>query len=191
MCYHQAQFLTDHELADPYNRKVNWKMEYPGINGFLGNRASFMLDLVFLAMFVVVPVMCWSIHQVKYKQRYVLHKQVQIGIGVVLLLAVTLFEVDMRINGWRLRANPSPYYDDDWFTGMVNWSLWIHLTFAISTTVLWIYVIIQAIRKFPRTAVPNEYSPTHQLWAKIAAADMCLTALTGWIFYWLAFVAEG
>ena len=164
-------------------------MDYPGIDGFLGSRASFMLDFVFVAMLVVVPVLCWSIYQVKYKQRYALHKQVQVGIGLVLLLAVTLFEIDMRINGWQLRAKLSPYYDDDWLTGLVNWSLWIHLTFAISSTVLWIYVIVQALRKFPRPPVPNEYSPTHKLWAKLAAADMCLTALTGWIFYWLAFVA--
>jgi hypothetical protein len=28
------------------------------------------------------------------------------------------------------------------------------------------------------------------LWGKIAAWDMLLTAATGWIFYWLAFVAS-
>ena len=164
-------------------------MDYPGFDGFLGNRASFMLDVVFLTMFVVVPVMGWSIYQVKYRRRYRLHKQIQVGIGVVLLLAVTLFEIDMRVNGWRERATASPYYNAIWSAGWVNWSLWIHLTFAVSTSVLWIFVIAQALRKFPRPPQPNEYGPQHKFWARIAAVDLCLTALTGWIFYWLAFVA--
>jgi len=164
-------------------------MVYPGFDGFLGNRATFMLDVVFLAMFVVVPVMGWSIYQVKYRRRYLLHKRVQVSIGLVLLIVVTLFEIDMRVNGWRERAAASPYYSALWTEGWVNWSLWIHLTFAVSTSLLWIFVIVQALRKFPRPPLPNEYGPRHKFWATIAAVDLCLTALTGWTFYWLAFVA--
>ena len=85
-------------------------MDYPGIDGFLGTRASLMLDVVFLAMFVVVPVMLWSIYQVKYRRRYLLHKRVQLTLALVLLAAVTLFEVDMRIHGWQQRAELSPYF---------------------------------------------------------------------------------
>jgi putative membrane protein len=164
-------------------------MDYRGIDGFLGNRASFMLDVVFLAMFVVVPVMGWSIYQVKIHKRYLLHKRVQVAIGLVLLVAVTLFEIDIRVNGWRERAAESPYYNEIWSVGLVNWSLWIHLVFAISSTFLWIFVIIQALRKFPSPPLPNEYGPRHKFWARIAALDLSMTALTGWIFYWLAFVA--
>ena len=163
-------------------------MEYPGLDGFLGNRASLMLDVVFLAMFVVVPVMGWSIYQVKYRKRYVLHKRVQIAIGLVLAVAVTLFEIDIRVNGWRERAAASPYYSEIWSEGLVNWSLWIHLIFAITSSVVWVFVIVQALRKFPTPPLPSEYGPRHKFWATIAAIDMCLTSLTGWIFYWLAFV---
>ena len=63
-------------------------MDYPGIEGFLGTRASLMLDVVFLAMFAVLPVMGWSIYQVRYRQRYRLHKRVQIALGVILAVAV-------------------------------------------------------------------------------------------------------
>ena len=34
---------------------------YPGIGGFLGTRGSLMLDVVFLAMFVVVPLLAVSV----------------------------------------------------------------------------------------------------------------------------------
>ncbi len=164
-------------------------MEYPGFDGFLGSRASFMLDVVFLAMFVVVPATGWSIYQVKYRQRYLLHKRMQVAIGFVLLVAVTIFEIDIRVYGWRERAVDSPYYSEILSVGLVNWSLWIHLVFAISTSVLWIFVIVQALRKFPQQPMPNEYSPRHKFWATLAAVDLSLTALTGWTFYWLAFVS--
>jgi putative membrane protein len=183
-------------------------MDYPGIDGFLGTRASIMLDVVFLAMFAVVPVLAWSIWLVRYRRRWELHKRVQLGLLLVLGIAVTLFEIDMRlISGWRERAEPSPYYDSIssagpiWdalclqFCGMqrvpgaVFRALAIHLVFAVSTTVLWVFTAVRAVKRFPKPAAPNEYSPRHRLWGRLAAADMVLTAVTGWIFYWLAFVA--
>ncbi len=159
-------------------------MNYPGIDGFLGTRGSLMLDIVFLAMFAVIPIMGWSIYLVKYQQRYLLHKRIQLVLGAVLLVAVTLFEADMRIHGWESRAIPSPY-----FGNWVPWTLNVHLCFAVSTALLWIIVIVQALRKFDHVPVPNAYSPAHVFWAKLAAIDMLMTAITGWLFYWLAFVA--
>ena len=164
-------------------------MDYPGIDGFLPWRASLMLDVVFLAMFAVVPAMAVSIYLVKYHSKFALHKRIQVTLGIVLLLTVTAFEIDMRVNGWRPRAEASPYYAEDWTEGWVNRWLMIHLVFAVSTALLWIYVIVQALRKFPNPPVPCEYSPTHKRWARLAAADMTMTALTGWTFYYLAFVA--
>ncbi len=163
-------------------------MDFPGIEGFLGNRASFMLDVVFTAMFVIVPTMTWSIYQVKYKRRYLLHKRVQLGLALLLLLAVAIFEIDVRLHGWRERAAPSPFYDARWAYGLVNWSLWIHLVFAVSTFVLWAFVVVQALRHSPIPPTPEQYARSHRYWAKLAALDMALTAVTGCTFYTLAFV---
>ncbi len=156
----------------------------PGFIPF--SRASLMLDVVAVAMIVVIPTMAWSIYLVKYKQKYALHKKIQLGLGIGLLIAVLLFEVDMRLNGWRQYAEPSPYYGN-WLTPV----LWIHLVVAVSTTILWIYTIIAAVRRFVKPVQPNEYSPTHRRVAKAAAMGMLFTAVTGWVFYWMAFVAEG
>lgn len=160
-------------------------MDYPGIDGFLGTRASLMLDVVFVAMFVVLPVLGWSIYQVRQRRRYLLHKRVQLALGSVLLVAVTLFEIDMRLHDWTLRAAASPYYP----TGTVTTTLWIHLFFAVPTAVLWVYVIVQALRRFPQPPLPGAHSRSHIFWGRLAALEMLMTALTGWIFYWLAFVA--
>ena len=61
--------------------------------------------------------------------------------------------------------------------------------FAISTFALWLMVIVRALRNFPSPPTPGEHSRFHRRWGIIAAVDMVLTTLTGWTFYWLAFVA--
>lgn len=163
--------------------------EFAGIDGFLGTRGSIMLDLVVVAMVAVVPLLTYSIWQVRYRRRFQLHKTLQLMLGAALLAAVVLFELDMRINGWRHRAIPSPYWGtgSDW-----NWvvvALTVHLVFAVTAAVLWVIVIARALKNFPKPPAPGEHSASHILWARIAAAAMYGTAVTGWVFYWLAFVA--
>jgi putative membrane protein len=164
---------------------------YPGISGFVpGSRGSFMLDVVFVAMFVVVPLLGVSIYLVKYRRRYAWHKKLQLAMATVLLIAVLLFELDIRVNGWELRAEKSPYFDSahKW-TSPAGLALIIHLSFAVPTLVLWTIVVIQALRNFSRPPQPGVHSRWHVRWATLGAVGMVLTALTGWVFYWLAFVA--
>jgi putative membrane protein len=159
---------------------------YPGIDGFLGTRASIMLDVVFVALLVVLPVLGWSIWLVKFRKRYVLHKRLQLILSAALLITVVAFEVDMRwISGWRERAYPSRF----WESGVVMKSLYIHLLFSVSTTALWLYVVIAALNGFPKPPAPAAHSRRHKFWARLAALDLTMTAITGWIFYWLAFAA--
>lgn len=161
-------------------------------HGILPTRGSVMLDFVFVALFAVIPVMIWSICLVKFRkpsQNYKCqwHKRIQLALAAILLVAVTAFEIDMRFvtKDWRSLAEASPYYASK----IVDYSLWIHLCFAVPTPLLWIFVIVRALQKFPKPPAPGEYSSRHMLWGKIAATAMFMTALTGWIFYWLAFVA--
>ncbi len=161
---------------------------YEGIDGFLGTRASLMLDVVFLAMFAVVPAIGLGIWLVKYRQAYLLHKRIQLTLAAVLAATVTLFEIDIRIHGWRDRAAESAYYNAGLTWHWVNLSLAIHLVFAVSTAVLWIVVVTRALRHFPSPPAPGPHSSSHIFWARLAAIDMGLTAGTGWIFYLLAFV---
>ena len=183
-------------------------MQYPGIDGILGTRASIMLDLVFLAMFAILPVLGWSIRQVRVHRRFGLHKRVQLTLGAILLVAVGLFEIDMRfVSGWRERAEPSAYYESVYnadpvsqaicckvlgLEGVPGWvfrSLAIHLLFAVSNTMLWIFVIVRALRRFSDPPAPGGHSASHRFFGWLATWDMVLTAVSGWIFYWLAFVA--
>lgn len=159
-------------------------MDFPGWDGFLGTRASLMMDLVVVAMFLVVAVLVVSIQLVK-RGHYLTHKRIQLTLAFLLLLTVTGFEIDVRVNGWRGRAageiggSPSP---------VVFWALYVHLLFAISAVVLWPIVVTRALRNFPNPPAPALHSVSHKRWGRLAAWTMVLTAVTGWVFYGLAFV---
>lgn len=162
---------------------------YPGLDGFLGTRGSFAVDLVFLLLFLVVPLLILSIYLVRFHRDYRWHKRMQLSMGIVLLVVVILFELEMRLYGWQARAAPSPYWRDGRWNDWIDWSLAIHLVFAIPTLLLWIWVTVQALRKFPTPPRPAEHSARHRYWGTCAIVQMLLTAVTGWTFYWLAFAS--
>ena len=103
-----------------------------------------MLDFVAVAMAGILPILYWSISLAK-KGKVGLHRFVQVVLGLVLLVAVTAFELDMRLNGWKHLAEPSPHYD----TIMMP-SLYVHLCFSIPTTLLWLVMIIWSLKKYDR-----------------------------------------
>jgi hypothetical protein len=158
---------------------------YPGIDGFLGTRASFMLDVLFVAMFAVVVVLAWSIYQVKVHRRYRLHKWTQVTLGAVLIVVVVLFEIDIRLHGWQGRSAQESGGGPD---AAVWVALYVHLVFAVSTVLLWPVTIFLALRNFSDPPAPGPHSRIHVPLARLSALDMLMTAVTGWIFYWVAFV---
>ena len=164
-------------------------MPYPGIDGFLGTRASLMLDVVAVALVALLPSVAVSIYLVRVRRKYLLHKRLQLTLAAVLLVTIVAFETDMRINGWQARAVESPYFHSPSGVSPLMLVLWIHLSFAITTPILWAVVVVQALRHFPRYPAPTRHSRAHKFLGWTAAIDMVGTAVTGWIFYWMAFVA--
>jgi uncharacterized membrane protein YozB (DUF420 family) len=154
----------------------------PGANG------SLMLDFVFAAMFAIVVLLGYSIYAVK-QRKYRLHKWLQLTLGIVLLVAVGAFEIDMRFfTDWEELASQSRYFRaGEWDAVWI--SLVIHLCFAVPTPFLWIYVIVAALRRFPNPPTPSPHSANHKFFGWLAVVAMCLTALTGWLFYIIAFMS--
>lgn len=156
------------------------------MGGFLPfSRAPLALDLISLVMLVVVPVLTWSLYLVRSRHDYRLHKAVQIWTGVGLGAALLVFEVDVRLHGWRLGAKASPYYDT-WLFPV----FYVHLGAAITTTLLWIYTLTTALKGFPSPPRPGGESRRHRRVTGLAALGMYGTAVTGWTFYWMAFIAR-
>ena len=156
---------------------------------FLAPRGSLMLDVIFLAMLLVVPVLFWSIWQVRVRQKFSLHRQAQLLLAVLLMGIVLAFEIDMRFfTDWEVEAADSPYYRADSWNAVWT-ALTVHLSFAVPTLVVWIVVVVRALRGFEKPPCPGEHSASHKRWGRIAVVGMTGTAVTGWIFYWMAFVA--
>ena len=160
------------------------------IKGFLPWRGPFVLDVIVIAMVFVLIALAWSIYSVKYRNRYQRHKLTQLWLTGGLLILLVCFEIDIQFfENWRQLAEASPYYDAVTKSGFVVYSLWIHLFFATTTLALWLLIIVKALTHFPNPPRPSPHSSFHARWGMIAAIDMALTAVTGWAFYFLAFVA--
>ncbi len=157
---------------------------YPGIDGFLGTRASLGMDVVLVGLVALLPVLAWSIALVR-RGRYVAHKALQLFIVAALAAAIVVFEIDVRlVSDWKVRAAASPW----WPAGVLG-ALAIHLVFAVSTFGLLAWVVWEALVRFPVPPAPGTHGPRHRRLARLAAADLACTAVTGGVFYWLAFVA--
>jgi hypothetical protein len=157
-----------------------------GIDGFLGTRASLGMDVVLVGLFAVLPLFAWSIHLVRNRRNFAAHKRLQWIIAAALLAAIVVFEIDVRlVSDWKLRAAASPW----WPAGVLT-ALGIHLIFAVSTFVLLVWVLWEAAVRFPSPPVPSAHSRRHMTMARLAGIDLVLTAITGSVFYWLAFVAR-
>ena len=136
--------------------------------------------MVSVAMVLIVIVLVVSIYLVKVKRRFVLHRNIQIASAAVLLVALVVFEVDVRFfTNWRELAAPSPYFESGWVTAM----LWVHLCFAIPTPVVWGVVIYFAVRKLQineqgEYRFPNDHAQWHRRWAWIAFTFLICLAFT-------------
>ena len=160
-------------------------------DGFLGNKASFMLDFVVCALVLIVPVLIYSIYLIKVRRNYVWHRNLQLILGVTLLVAVGAFEVDLQIihDGWEsIVAKRTVALSPEAFQTVRN-VLHIHLIFAISTPFLWAATIAFALKRFPSPPAPSEHSSLHKKLAWLSAIDLTLTSVTGLTFYYMAFVA--
>ncbi len=161
-------------------------------HGFLGNDASFMLDFVVAALVLVVPVLLYSLFVVKVQHKYGLHRFLQVSLGITLLVAVSLFEIDMRLHGgWENIVNKDPAAPrlSEAQLAAVRQVLGIHLIFAISTPFLWAATLFLALKRFAKPPVPGAHSKLHKTLGWISVVDLVATSVTGLWFYYVAFVA--
>ena len=150
--------------------------------GFLGTRGDLLMDLVILSFFIILPVLIFSWIKVR-DGSYALHKRIQVGLGLTLLIAVGLFELDIRLAGGTFQIiSESPYADAWW----LEWIFYVHLIIA-TTTLIWASLIFLSLKKFPSPPQPGEFSATHRRWGTIGMVAMILTGLTAYPLYFFGF----
>ncbi len=126
------------------------------LTGFLPWRGPLMIDVIAVAMVLVLIGLGWSLFSVKRRQKYQRHKSIQLFLAAGLLVLLVVFEIDIQyFENWRECAKPSPYYDTATGRGLVVYTLWIHLFFAITTLGLWILTILAHSGGSPRRPAPT------------------------------------
>lgn len=161
-------------------------------DGFLGFRTSFMLDFVAVSLVLIVPVLVYSLIAVKVQRRYVVHRRLQLLLGVVLLVAVSLFEIDMQWiqGGWLNVVDKREVKLSAEQLAFARQVLYVHLCFAISTPLLWATTIGLALRHMPSPPQPCPHSKLHKTLGWLSTIDIVLTSVTGLVFYYFAFVTK-
>ncbi len=149
-----------------------------------------MLDFVVSALVLIVPLVLFSLFLVKIKKNYTGHRNLQILLGIVLLAAVSAFEIDMRMQGgWQeIVAKREIPFDATQMTEVRN-ILYVHLVFAITTPFLWVLTMFLALKNFPSPPVPTGHSKVHKLLGWCATIDLVMTSVTGLFWYYKAFIS--
>jgi putative membrane protein len=152
--------------------------------GFFGTEADVLMDIVVLAFAVIVPTLIFSWIRVRRGQ-WQLHKRIQLSLASVLAVAVVLFEIDMRVSGGIFEMTQASSWAG---TGFYNGSVYFHTVVAISTSLLWIGLVLSALIKFDKSPVPNAFSNKHKLFGRLGMIFMLTTGITGIQIYVFGFV---
>ncbi len=149
------------------------------MEGFLGTRGNFIVDLV-ITISGFLPFLLLFTFYLAAKRREVLHKYLQITLfGVVSILVVAL-ETSIQFGGLSEISQKSPYNG----TTELLILFMIHLFFAISSFLLWLWLIIKSLKEYP-----DRFSFNHKKLGKILFWNILCMVITGWILYWMTFAA--
>lgn len=140
-----------------------------------GTRSDLLIDLVVLSLVVVVPVLAVSWWKVRQKA-WLFHRNLMLGLSGVLFVAVVLFEWNLQARGGIFEITKESSFSG---TTFLYTSIYVHTFFSISTSIIWLSLIILSLRRFPSPPRPNDFSRAHRIWGRIGMIDMLLTGVTG------------
>ncbi len=151
--------------------------------GFLGTRADLLVDTGVLSIVAVVPVLIYS-WRLARQQRWSLHKRVQIVTFVVLALVVALFEWDIRQSGGIFAMTAASRYAG---TVTLEFWIWSHTALAISSSLVWLGLVLVSLLRFPTPPVPKAF-PSHRYWGRCGMTLMLGSGLTAIPMYVYGFM---
>ena len=151
------------------------------MDGFLGTGAPLAFDLIVVLLAILLPILALSILTAR-SGRKLLHRNLQIASTLALGVTVLFFEFEIRRGGgWKTMLASQNLTPGE--LQNVGRMLLVHLIFATTTPALWTAAIVTSSE-----AWTGERPARHRIIGRLAAADLTLTALTGWTWYYLAFL---
>lgn len=151
--------------------------------GFLGTRGDILMDLVILSFLFILPAMLAS-WRLARKRQYVQHKRWQLSLFAVLLIAVLLFELDLKLSGGIFALTAESRYAG---TALLNSIIYGHTAVAIAAALLWIAQVALSLMKFGSPPAPNSFSSTHRALGRAGMLTMTLTGISAFPLYILGF----
>jgi uncharacterized membrane protein YozB (DUF420 family) len=142
--------------------------------GFLGTRGDLLMDIVILALVAVVPIVFYN-WRLARTGRYPLHKTMQISLAVLLGAVVGLFEYNLRLQGGIFEATAASRYAG---TATLNFWIYFHTFFAITTILVWAVLIVVSLGRFPNPPAPGAFSGRHRFWGRVGMVWMLVTGIT-------------
>lgn len=158
-------------------------MDYPGIEGFLGSRASLAYDVAFLLELAVIPLFIHGLELLLVRKEYQAHKRLMLIVSGMFAVAVGSFAFEFFSHDWRSLVGE----EADAIPRITFMTLTIHLAFLTITAAIWLVLLINALRKIPSPPGPCEFGPTYVFWLVLLGLQLFISTLTGWEFYMLAF----
>jgi uncharacterized membrane protein YozB (DUF420 family) len=148
------------------------------MSGFLGTRADIIVDVV-MTISGFLPALMMFTFYLAAKGKYQLHKNMQLGLLLLVTILVVALEVDVRSGDLQAAGALSSYHDSMTLTVVFV----IHLFFAITTFFGWLWLVIKSAKIYPKGFKTFK----HKKWGKLLFIDIVLTVITGWMLYIMVF----
>lgn len=151
--------------------------------GFLGTRAPMYLDIVAI-YFILLPLLLFVSVRYAVKGEIKKHLKSQIGIFVMTLVMIVVFEVGMRLAGGfkeYIKDSSVPYA---FFISF----LIVHIITAIATVNLWSYQIISSVKAYNKGTLTGEKALKHKKIGKYLMIGIAITLVQAAAIYYFMFV---
>jgi hypothetical protein len=152
--------------------------------GFLGTRADLLMDVVFVSTLATPFILVWAIRLAQQRQLEK-HRFVQTLLLGVLLVAVALFEVDVRLSGGSGSLMKGSSYAG---TGLLRGITLAHVLANVVTFIAWLVLVVKSRRRF-NGALPGSFSASHRRLGRFVLGGTVFGALSAIVMYGLGFVA--
>lgn len=152
--------------------------------GFLGTRADLLMDVVFVSTLATPFILVWAIRLAQQRQLEK-HRLVQTLLLAVLLVAVALFEVDVRLSGGSGSLMKGSSYAG---TGLLRGITLAHVLANVVTFIAWLVLVVKSRRRF-NTELPGAFTPSHRRLGRFVLGGTVFGALSAVVMYGLGFVA--
>ncbi len=152
--------------------------------GFLGTRADVLMDVVFVATLLTPFIVAWGVRFAS-KGDFRRHRAVQTTLLVVLLVAVLLFEVDVRLSGGSgSLMKGSSYAGTGWLRGITL----AHVLANVVTFFTWLWLVVKSWKRLGTPELPGSFGGTHKRVGRFVFGGLVFGAVSAVVMYVLGFV---